>query len=281
MQKSIIHEMIAEAIGTFILVLFGVGAVAVSVWTSGLSLWPVALMFALGVTFGVYASGKISGGHINPAVTLTMAIFTGFSWAKVAPYIIAQFIGAMLAAAAIYGFYAGILVQFELGAGIIRGAPGSQLSAMGFGTYAPNPAFIGTTPQAFEQVSLTQWFLSEAFTTGILVFGVLFLTDQHNTSAPSANLAPFFIGLLVAALVAYEAPISMTAMNPARDLGPRIMSYFFGWGEMALPGPRGGWWIPSVASIAGGLIAGAFYRGFYRGVFEAYDTERPEWEVTK
>jgi glycerol uptake facilitator protein len=273
--------MIAEGIGTFILVLFGVGAVAVSVWTGGLSLWPVSLMFALGVTLGVYASGKISGGHINPAVTLTLAVFTGFPWAKVAPYIIGQFVGAMLSAAAIYGFYSGIIAQYEIGAELVRGQPGSQLSAMGFATYAPNPAFFGTTPEAFEQVSRTQWFLSEAFTTCILVFGVLFLTDQHNTSAPAANLAPLFIGLLVAALVAYEAPISMTAMNPARDLGPRIMSYFFGWGEMALPGPRGGWWIPTVASIAGGLVAGAFYRGFYRGVFEAYDTEQPEWEVTK
>ncbi len=127
---------------------------------------------------------------------------------------------------------------------------------------------------------MPKWLMSEAFTTDILVFGVLFLTDQHNTSAPSANLAPFFIGLLVAALVAYEAPISMTAMNPARDLGPRIMSFFFGWGEMALPGPRGGWWIPTVASIAGGLVGGAFYRGFYRAVFLSYDTETPEWEKT-
>ncbi|SNR74746.1 MIP/aquaporin family protein [Puniceibacterium sediminis] len=278
MKKNIFHEMVAEGIGTFILVLFGVGSVAVSVWTGGLSLWPVSLMFALGVTLGVYASGKISGGHINPAVTLTMAVFTGFPWAKVGPYILAQFVGAMLASAAIYFFYSGILAQYELGAGLVRGTAGSQLSAMGFGTYAPNPAFIGTTPEAFAQVPLSKWFLSEAFTTAILVFGVLFLTDQHNTSAPSANLAPFFIGLLVAALVAYEAPISMTAMNPARDLGPRIMSYFFGWGEMALPGPRGGWWIPSIASIAGGLVAGAFYRGFYRDVFKTYDTETPEWE---
>lgn len=281
MERSIIHEMVAECIGTFILVLFGVGAVAVSVWTGGLSLWPVALMFALGVTLGVYASGKISGGHINPAVTLTLAVFTGFPWGKVAPYIIAQFAGAMLAAAAIYFFYSGIIVDFEAGAELVRGQPGSQLSAMGFGTYAPNPAFIGTTVEAFEKVSLTKWFASEMFTTAILVFGVLFLTDQHNTSAPSANLAPLFIGLLVAALVAYEAPISMTAMNPARDLGPRVMSYFFGWGEMALPGPRGGWWIPTVSTIAGGMVAGAFYRWFYRGVFEAYDTETPEWEKTK
>ncbi|MCL4168964.1 UNVERIFIED_CONTAM: hypothetical protein GTU68_010680, partial [Idotea baltica] len=94
--------MVAEGIGTFILVLFGVGSVAVSVWTGGLSLWPVSMMFALGVALGVYASGKISGGHINPAVTLALAVFTGFPWAKVAPYIVAQFIGAMLASAAIY-----------------------------------------------------------------------------------------------------------------------------------------------------------------------------------
>jgi glycerol uptake facilitator protein len=278
MEKGIVPEMVAEGIGTFILVLFGVGSVAVSVWTGGLSLWPVSMMFALGVALGVYASGKVSGGHINPAVTLALAVFTGFPWAKVAPYIVAQMLGAILASAAIYGFYSGIIEHYELGAGLVRGAPGSQLSAMGFGTYAPNPAFFGTTEEAFAQVSLVKWFLSEAFTTTILVFGVLFLTDQHNTSAPSANLAPFFIGLLVAALVAYEAPISMTAMNPARDLGPRLVSFIFGWGEMAFPGPRGGWWIPAVASIAGGLAGGAFYRGYYRTVFKTYDTETPEWE---
>lgn len=278
MTKGILPEMLAECIGTFILVLFGVGSVAVSVWTGGLSLWPVALMFALGVTLGVYASGKISGGHLNPAVTLTLAVFTGFSWSKVAPYILAQFVGAAIASAAIYAFYSGIVEHYEIGAGLVRGEAGSQLSAMGFGTYAPNPAFVGTDEAAFAQVSLVKWFLSEAFTTAILVFGILYLTDQHNTSGPSANMAPFFIGLLVAALVAYEAPISMTAMNPARDLGPRLVSYLFGWGEMAFPGPRGGWWIPTVASIAGGLVAGVFYRGIYRGIFQTYDTETPEWE---
>ncbi|OHV10031.1 MIP/aquaporin family protein [Kushneria phosphatilytica] len=278
MQRSILLEAIAEGIGTFILVLFGVGSVAVSVWTGGLTLWPVSLMFALGVTLGVYASGKISGGHINPAVTLTMAVFTGFPWSKVGPYILGQFLGAVLAAVAIYLFYAGIVAHFEQGANLIRGEAGSQLSAMGLATYAPNPAFSGTTAEAFQQVSLLKWFMSEAFTTAILVFGVLYLTDQHNTSAPTANLAPFFIGLLVAALVAYEAPISMTAMNPARDLGPRVVAYIFGWGDMAFPGPRGGWWIPTIASCAGGMIAGAFYRGFYRQVFKIYDTEAPEWE---
>ncbi|WP_319775465.1 MIP/aquaporin family protein [Breoghania sp.] len=278
MKRGILSEMVAEGLGTFILVLFGVGSVAVSAWTGGLSLWPVSMMFALGVAFGVYVSAKMTGGHINPAVTITMAVFMGFPWSKVAPYIIAQFIGAMLAAAAIYWFYADIVTLFETGKEIVRGQPGSQLSAMGFGTYAPNPAFFGTTPEAFAQVSLTKWFLSEAFTTAILVFGVLYLTDPHNTAAPAANLAPFFIGLLVAALVAYEAPISMTAMNPARDLGPRIMSYFFGWGDIALPGPRGGWWIPTVSTIIGGLVAGAFYRSYYGFVFKAYDTDEPSDE---
>ena len=266
-SDNIIKEMTAECVGTFILVLFGVGSVGVSVWTGSLSLWPVAIMFAFGVTFGVYASAKVSGGHINPAVTITMAAFTDFPWSKVPGYIAAQMVGAMLAAAAFYYFYTDIVATYEAANGLVRGAPGSQVSAMGFGTYAPNPAIIGTTPEALAQVSNFKWFLSEAFTTAVLVFGVFFLTDKDNTSDPEANLAPLFIGLLVAALVAYEAPISMTAMNSARDLGPRIISYWAGWDAMAFPGPRGGWWIPTVAPIVGGLIAGAFYQGFYKRIF--------------
>jgi len=267
MSSTHIKEMGAECVGTFILVLFGVGAVGVSVWTGALSLWPVSIMFAFGVTFGVYASAKVSGGHINPAVTLAMALFTDFSWRKVPGYLAAQMVGAMLAAAVFYYFYANIAAAFEVSNSLIRGEPGSQLSAMGFGTYAPNPAIIGTTTEAMMQVSKTKWFLSEAFATSVLVFGVFMLTDKENTSEPAANLAPLFIGLLVAALVAYEAPISMTAMNTARDLGPRIVSWLMGWDAMAFPGPKGGWWIPSLAPIIGGLIAGAFYQGLYKKVF--------------
>ena len=74
---------------------------------------------------------------------------------------------------------------------------------------------------------------------------------------------------MVAALVAFEAPISMTALNPARDLGPRVWMAVVGWGDIAFPGPRGGWWVPLVSTIVGGLIGGAFYHGVYKKVFQA------------
>ncbi len=265
---GLMKEMGAEFVGTFILVFFGVGSVCVSVWTGAYGLWVVALMFAFGVALGVYASGKVSGGHLNPAVTITMAAFTEFSWSKVLPYIVAQILAAFLAAAVIYYLYTDILAAFEASKGLIRGEPGSQLSAMGYATYAPNPAFIGTDANAFSKVSLTQWFVSEAFATAILLFGIFYLLDEDNTLAPQANLAPVMIGLLVAALVAFEAPISMTALNPARDLGPRAWMAVVGWGDIAFPGPRGGWWVPMVSTIVGGLIGGALYQGVYKRVFQ-------------
>lgn len=266
---GLMKEMGAEFVGTFILVFFGVGAVCVSVWTGAYGLWVVSMMFALGVALGVYAAGKVSGGHLNPAVTITMAMFTEFSWSKVLPYIVAQVLAAFLAAVVIHYLYSDILAAFETAKGLIRGEPGSQLSAMGYATFAPNPAFIGTDPAAFSKVSVTQWFVSEAFATAILLFGIFFLLDEDNTLAPQANLAPVMIGLLVAALVAFEAPISMTALNPARDLGPRALTAIVGWGDIAFPGPRGGWWVPTVSTIVGGLAGGALYQCVYKRVFQA------------
>lgn len=268
-SKNILKEMSAEFVGTFILVLFGCGAIAVSVWTGSYGLWAVSVMFALGVALGVYAAGKVSGGHINPAVTITMATFTDFPWSKVGPYIVAQVLGAFVAAVAIHLVYADIAVGFEAAKELVRGDMGSQLSAMPYVTYAPNPAIIGTDPDSLAKVSNFQWFISEAIVTALLLFGVFYLLDENNTLAPQANLAPLFIGLLVAALIAYEAPISMTALNPARDLGPRVWIALAGWGDMAFPGPRGGWWIPTVSTIVGGLIGGAFYHGAYKQLFRS------------
>ena len=268
-NNTLVKEMGAEFVGTFILVLFGVGSVCVSVWTGVYGLWVVSLMFALGVALGVYASGKVSGGHINPAVTITMAVFTDFPWSKVLPYIVAQVLAAFAAAALIHYFYGDILAGFEAAKGLVRGEAGSQLSAMGYTTYAPNPAIIGTDAASFGKVSHVQWFLSEAFGTAVLLFGIFYLLDEDNSLAPQANLAPVMIGLLVAAIVAYEAPISMTALNPARDLGPRAWAAVAGWGEIAFPGPRGGWWIPAVSTITGALIGGALYNGLYKTVFQA------------
>lgn len=261
-------ELTGEFFGTFILILFGDGAVAVSVWAGAYDLWAVSLMWALAVAFAVYAAAAVSGAHVNPAVTIAMAAFNDdFEWNKVLPYIVAQLLGAFVAAAAIHVAFSGVLEAFEAAEGLVRGQAGSQLSAMAYTTYAPNPAIIGTSAEALAQVGHGQWFISEVIITAVLLFGIFFLVEEANEGRPLANMSALIIGLLVGALVAYEAPVSMAALNPARDLGPRVWALLAGWGDIAFPGPRGGFWIPTVSTIVGGLIGGAVYTYLFRGIY--------------
>jgi glycerol uptake facilitator protein len=261
-------ELGAEFVGTFILMLFGNGAVVVSVATGSYDLWAVALMWFVGVSLAIYAAGAVSGAHINPAVTLSFAAFTDFPWRKAGPYIIAQILGAFTASVAIYTAFHGLINNFEAANNIVRGEPGSQLSAMVFTTYAPNPAIVGTGQAAFDQVPLWTWFASEMIITAFLVFAVFYLIEEINSARPLANLFPVMIGIVVAGLVAYEAPVSMAALNPARDLGPRIFTLLAGWGDIAFPGPRGvDFLIPTVSTIVGGLIGGAIYTYLYKRVY--------------
>ena len=159
------REMIAEAIGSFILCFFGPGSVAVAVLTGEhKGLWQVASVWGFAIALAIYAVGSISGAHLNPAVTLSMAVFrrTSFPGRKIAPYVLAQMVGGVLAALVLYGLFAGTCAHFEATKGIVRGAAGSQLSAMWFGEYFPNPAAYGTTPEALAQVSVATAFLAEA-----------------------------------------------------------------------------------------------------------------------
>ncbi len=266
-KGSLLKELGAEFVGVFILMFFGNGVVVVSVALGAYGLLAVGAMWFIAVTLAIYAAAAVSGAHINPAVTLAFAAFNDFPWRRVAPYIGAQILGAFVASAAIYASFHGVINNFEAANGIVRGEPGSQLSAMMFTTYAPNPAIVGTSEAAFAQVPLWTWFVSEVIITAVLVFGVFYLIEEINSGRPLANLFPFMIGLLVGALVAYEAPVSMAALNPARDLGPRVFTLLAGWGDIAFPGPRGGFWIPTVSTIVGGLTGGALYAYLYKPVY--------------
>src|ERR1700726_2063869 len=120
-QPSLAAELIAEFLGTFVLILFGTGVVAMVV------LFPasqpaatvhggytnITLGWGLAVTMGIYLAGKVSGGHLNPAVTLALAVFRGFPWSKVVPYSLAQTTGAFLAAALVYRNYLPAFHQFD------------------------------------------------------------------------------------------------------------------------------------------------------------------------
>jgi glycerol uptake facilitator protein len=260
-NRSLERECLAEFVGTFLLVFFGTGAVFVAVLTGGLQgLFQVAIVWGLVIALAIYATSAISGTHINPAVTIAVAVFRGFPRNKVIPFIASQVGGAILASAVLYYLYGDILAGFEAAKGLVRGQPGSELSAMVFGEYFPNPALFGTNAEAFAKVSLVQAMAAEGFGTAVLVFFIFSLTDLRNRNRPDGTLFALFIGLTISILIAVVAPLTQAGFNPARDFGPRLFAYVAGWGAVAIPGPRGGFFLVYIlAPLVGGLAGGAVY----------------------
>lgn len=251
----------AEIVGTFILVFFGTGAVFVAVLTGELhGLVQVGLVWAIAIGLAIYAVGAISGAHLNPAVTLAFVVMRGFPLRRAGFYLVAQVLGAMFASAVLYVLFANILSSFEAEKAIVRGAPGSQLSAMVFGEYFPNPAVFGTSVESFKRVTLFQAMLAEAIGTALLVFFIFALTDIRNANRPGSVLWAIFIGLAVTVIIVIMAPLTQAGLNPARDFGPRVFAYFAGWKSIAIPGPRNGFLVVYIlAPIVGGIVGGLVY----------------------
>jgi glycerol uptake facilitator protein len=222
----------------------------------------VAVVWAIGVSLAIYATAGLSGAHINPAITLVAVVYDRMSMLKGVVYVISQMIGAILAALVLYAIFAGAIAEFERANGLLRGGPGSELSAMMFGEYFPNPAVFGTDEKAWRVVSIEQAFLAEMIGTAFLAFMVGALTSEKNMARPSAGSTAVIIGITVAAIISVVAPLTQAGLNPARDLGPRIVAFFLGWNEIAIPGPRNGWLsVYVLAPFVGGLIGGGLQRG--------------------
>src|SRR3954471_451240 len=180
--RGLAGEMAAEFVGTMILILFGCGVVAQVVAAGIGDHDSIAWAWGLGVTLGVYVASRISGAHLNPAVTVALAVFKGFDWRKVAPYALAQTAGAFLAAMLVRWNYTEVLNAKD---------PGLTIKTQGvFSTLPGN----GTLP-------VGDWgaFRDQVIGTAILLFVIKALTDARN-SPPLANLGPFLIGLLVVAI---------------------------------------------------------------------------------
>ncbi|MEU4420112.1 MIP/aquaporin family protein [Actinoplanes sp. NPDC024001] len=240
---GLLGECAAEFAGTMILILFGVGVVA-QVAGAGIGDHDsIAWAWGLGVVFGVYVAARISGAHLNPAVTIALAVFKGFEWRKVAPYIVAQFLGAFVAA---------LLVRWNYTEVLNAADPGLTIKTQGvFSTLPGN----GTLP-------ISEWgaFRDQIIGTAILLFLILAVTDVLSTP-PQANLAPFIIGLIVVGIGMAWGTAAGYAINPARDFGPRLASFLTGY-EDAFRDQTGYlyFWVPIVAPILGGILGAGLYK---------------------
>jgi glycerol uptake facilitator protein len=266
---------LAEAIGTFLLVFFGCGAVHCAVLAGDLvGLWQVGVVWGIAIMLAIYVVGAISGAHINPAITVGLAVWKLFPWLRVGPYIAAQFAGAVLASLALFTLYEPFLLAKELQKGVVRGQPGSELTAMCYAEYFPNPATLAAAEGAYsaeqhaawnERVSEPVACLAELLGTSILALVVMAVTEQGNQLSPK-RFAPVFIGLTVAALICFIAPLTQACFNPARDFGPRVFAYFAGWGSIAIPGsPHTGFLTVYIISpLAGGILGVGLHRRVLR-----------------
>ena len=264
------RPFLAEILGTFLLVFFGCSSVATAVAMGAqVGIFQVAIVWGFGLIVAILLTAKISGAHLNPAITIAMAVFRNFPWKNVPSYITAQFIGAFAAAALIYSLFGGAISGFEAANGIERGAPGSEASAMIFGEFYPNPGGKPITVEARASITSLHAFLAELIGTTFLALAIFGFTDRNNTETPS-RIIPFAIGLTLTVLISLLAPLSQGGFNPARDLAPRIFSSLVGWGNIPFSTNGLGWLtIYVIAPILGALLGGLVYKAFLKAGYTA------------
>ena len=279
-RRTTVGELGAELLGTFVLICFGDGVVAMAVAARtqsgrGTEIFQASgdwLLIAWGwgfaVTFGVYIAGGISGAHINPAVTVAFAARRGFPWRKVPGYIAAQLLGAFLGAVLVYIVYKGAIDSYERAHDIVRGEPSS----------VPTYSIFATFPAQYFGTWLGP-LIDQIVGTAFLVAFVFAVVDENN-QAVRANLAAVVIGFIVVAIGLSFGANAGYAINPARDFGPRLFAWIAGWGEVAIPGNYGNvnsyLWIPIVGPLVGGVIGAVVYDVAIRDTLRARAGEEPE-----
>jgi glycerol uptake facilitator protein len=235
-------ELVAEFLGTMVLMMFGNGVVAMTVLFGNGSIpggsWTnINFGWGLGVTMGIYIAGRISGAHINPAVTLAVAAFRDFPWRKVIPYWIAQVLGGFVGAALVFWDFRPAFHNFD--PGLVK------------------TAGIFTTFPAFPDL-LSAGLLDQTIGTALLLLMIFALIDDRNMP-PQANLTPALIGAVVVAIGMSFGGLHGYAINPARDFGPRLFTAVAGFKNNGLTDGPPVFWVPIVGPLLGGIIGAAVY----------------------
>ena len=239
------REALAEFLGTTILLTFGLGVVAQTVLSGNQTGSPLAIHLCWGfaVILGVYVAAGVSGAHLNPAVTLALAVRRGFPWSRVGPYVVAQLLGAFVGAAIVYLTYREAFTAFDGGVRQIAGAQGTA------GIFATYPA---------AYLSTFGGFIDQVVGTALLVAMVFALSDERN-APPLASLTPILVGVTVMAIGMAFGVNAGYAINPARDFGPRLFTALAGWGSGVFSAGNGWWWVPIVAPCVGAIVGGTAY----------------------
>jgi glycerol uptake facilitator protein len=268
-------ELWAEFFGTFILICFGDGVVAM-LWAligSGRTVGKTTALLGSGdwllitfgwmlaVTFAIYTVGGVTGAHINPAITLGAAIRKALPWNKVAPYWAAQVFGAFVGAALVFLVYNNAINNYDQVNHIVKGTPASLATYSTFATF-PAPYFHNPFGPLVDEIVGT-------FFLALFVFAV---TDEV-ALPPGSNLGPLIVGFIVLAVGISFGANSGYAINPARDFGPRMFALIAGWGKVAFPGDYG-WvntyfWVPIVGPLIGAALAAPFWDYGIRSVLLA------------
>jgi len=244
-----LRDFLAELLGTFLLVLIGDGAVAqwsLSAATGGDkggTFLNVSLGYGLALMVGILASGGVSGGHLNPAVTLAMAAVGKLRWPQVPVYMAGQYLGAFLAALVLWGNYADALA---LAAG---GEDHTVASTMG--VFASYPTY------STDKVALYTLAADQVLGTFVLLIIIFSVTDERNMNL-SGSLVPLTIGLGLTAIHLSFGLNAGSAINPARDFSPRLFTLIAGW-EEAFSAFDSWFWIPLVLPHVGGVLAALTY----------------------
>lgn len=236
MKKTHYKEFMAELIGTMFILLFGNGVCAMNSLFNLGGYINITFAWGIGVFLGILVSNRISGAHLNPAVTISLVITKRFPKNKMLYFIIAQMIGAFLGAALVYYFYQ---------AKFLISDPSLSHSANIFSTF---PAIDSFTPSL----------ISEIIATAILLFGILAIVD-HFIFDKAGWMAPFAVAILIVGIGMSFGGMHGYAMNPARDFSPRLLTAILGFNNNGLTDGSHIWLVPILGPLIGGPIGAILY----------------------
>ncbi|CAH0493032.1 unnamed protein product [Peronospora farinosa] len=294
--RPLAFECGSEFVGTFVLVFLGTASIATSAFTSpgfmNLAIEHVAFGWGFAAMLATFIASPGSGAHLNPAVTLAIAISphssSGFPKHKVPAYMLFQVLGATFAGLAVYLMFGSAIARFENRLHLVRGAANSSLSAVAFGASFPHPLLVYATEEGNlaiwkkDDISVPSALFLEALatlvfvlvqrvvrhplqSTGVAAFTSLTAGAQGNNEEPpprmpATPLAPLYVGAALAALTMVMTPFTQACLNPARDFGPRVIAAMAGWGSIAFPGEQSNsCWVYFIGPMIGGVVGSMLF----------------------